>query len=365
VRVVYFVERFWPLLGGVEVLSAALLRDLAARGHEVTVITGIDHEELPERDSYHGCAVHRLRLVPPIRDRDLETLVAVRGRVRALAHEARPDVVHAVFTGASIFYLKRSVLGDVPLIMSFHGSWPMVEFRPDAGLSHALSEAAWVTACSRSALEDLREMTPVVAGKSSVVLNGLDPASDAEPGPPPAGPPVLLVSGRVVFDKGFDVAVDAFAEVAAEFPGARLVVAGDGPEVEPLRARAAALGVAHGVEFRGWISPHAVAELVAETSIVVVPSRLEGFGLVALEAAHGARPVVAARVGGLPEVVEDGVTGLLVAPEDASAMAAAILALLRSPEDIVRMGTAARARALELFSARRHADEWEALYERL
>jgi glycogen(starch) synthase len=365
VRVVYFVERFWPLLGGVEVLSAALLRDLSARGHEVTVITGVDHEDLPEREGYHGCDVHRLSLVPPIRERDLETLVRVRGRIRSILTAFRPDVVHAVFTGASVFYLKRSVLGDVPLIMSFHGSWPMIDFVPDAGLAYVLDEADWVTACSRAALGDLRALTPVVRDKSSVVLNGLDPADPAEPGPPPEGPPVLLTSGRVVFDKGFDLAIEAFARVVEAFPEARLVVAGDGTEVGALRARAAELGVGERVEFRGWVSPHAVASLVAEASVVVVPSRLEGFGLVALEAAHGARPVVATRVGGLPEVVADGETGLLVEPEDPSGLAAAILALLHAPEDILRMGRAARTRALELFSARRHAGEWEALYERL
>lgn len=365
-RVLYVVERFWPLLGGVEVLSAALLRDLAARGHEVTVITGVeDHEALPERESYHGIDVHRLPLVAPLRERDLERLAAVRARVGEIVRDTRPDVVHAVFTGAAVFYLKRGALGDAPLILSFHGSWPMIDIRPEVGIGYTLSEATWVTACSDAALGDLLASAPFVEGKSSVVLNGMDPADDAEPGPPPAGAPVLLASGRVVRDKGFDVAIDAFAEVVEEFAQARLVIAGDGPVRDELREQAAALGLGERVELPGWVSPHAVASLVASSTVVVVPSRLEGFGLVALEAAHGARPVVAARVGGLPEVVADGETGLIVPPDDPSALAGAILALLRSREESTRMGRTARDRALRLFSGARHTDDWEALYSRV
>jgi glycosyltransferase involved in cell wall biosynthesis len=104
---------------------------------------------------------------------------------------------------------------------------------------------------------------------------------------------------------------------------------------------------------------------VNTVSVVAVPSRWdEPFGLVALEAALMARPVVAARVGGLPEVVEDGRTGLLVEREDAHALAEALVCLLRDPAAADRMGVVARARASALFGWDRCVNEYERLYER-
>ena len=98
---------------------------------------------------------------------------------------------------------------------------------------------------------------------------------------------------------------------------------------------------------------------------MLVPSRLEGFGLVALEAALMGRPVVASDVGGLPEVVLDEQTGILVPVDDTAAFAAAMLAILRDRERRERLGASARARALDEFSARGHIDQWDALYRRL
>jgi glycogen(starch) synthase len=358
VRVVYLVERFWPLLGGVEVLSARLLPDLRARGHEIVVVTGREHESLPEEDTYAGMKVHRLPLTEPLHDRDLPSLLAVQRRVTAIVRELGAELVHVAFTGAAIFYVKRSVLGDARTIVSVHGSWPQITLDPRSALVRVFEDAARVTACSRSALADLEQLIPSMAGRGSVILNGIDPASPAPPGPPPAGPPVFLASGRVVFDKGFDLAVDALARV----PEARLVIAGDGAERANLEQRAATRGVADRVEFTGWVAADAMGTLVARATAVLVPSRLEGFGLVALEAALGGRPVIAARVGGLPEVVADGTTGILVDPGDADALAEGMVALMSNRERAARMGEQGRERALREFSATRHADDWDALY---
>ena len=357
-RVLYLVERFWPLLGGVEVLSTRLMPELRARGHEIVVVTRREHESLPEEDTYAGIRIHRLPLTDPLHTRDLQELLAVQSRVAAIVRDFRPDLVHVAFTGAAIFYVKRSVMGDAPTIVSVHGSWPQINLDPRSALARVFDDAARVTACSRSALVDVERLVPSLAGRVSVILNGVDPTDPAPPGPPPAGPPVFLASGRVVFDKGFDLAIDALAKV----PEATLVIAGDGPERTNLALRAAERGVADRVELTGWIAPDAVGSLVARATAVLVPSRLEGFGLVALEAALGARPVVAARVGGLPEVVVDGSTGILVDPDDADALAKGMVALMSDPERAARMGERGRERALREFSAARHADDWDALY---
>lgn len=363
-RALYFVEGFWPEIGGVESISASLVQALAGRGHEVLVVTDQTRSWMPAVDRLGDVPIRRLPLKRAFQERDLELLAELRATMNAIIEEHRPGLIHAVFSGPGVWLLPAD--GAVPLIVSFHGSWPTVDFGASDGLAvRTLRRANWVTACSESALADLLASAPYLAQRASVVLNGLDPVGRGEAPPPAQGAPVLLCAGRVVHDKGMDVAIDALALLAADFPGARLRIAGDGPERARLTRRARSRGLGDRVEFLGWVPPAHMPELVSRSSIVLCPSRLEGFGLVALEAALAARPVVAARVGGLPEVVEDGVTGVLVPQDDVEATAEAIRALLADPARAETMGVAARTRAAERFGAGRHVDEWELLYRRI
>ena len=146
-------------------------------------------------------------------------------------------------------------------------------------------------------------------------------------------------------------------------PALRLVIAGDGPARSALERQAKALGVADAVEFRGWVSPEEIPRLLQSASVVVMPSRdHELFGLVALQAAQMARPIVASALGGLQEVVDDGVTGMLVAPDDEDALTNAVGALLDDPALAVVMGAAARRRAVTGFVWERFVDAYEAVY---
>jgi glycogen synthase len=175
----------------------------------------------------------------------------------------------------------------------------------------------------------------------------------------------VLCLGRLVPDKGFDLALAAFAAIADRFPQLRLIIAGDGPARLSLEKQAAALGIAGWVDFLGWVPPEKVAELINLATIVVMPSHREGLPTVALEAALMARPVVGTRVGGFPEVVLHQKTGWLVPPGDENALAEALLLLLNEPRSAVEMGEAARIRAQEIFSFERYIDAYENLYCRL
>ena len=186
------------------------------------------------------------------------------------------------------------------------------------------------------------------------------------PAPLPFAPPTLLCLGRVVDDKGFDLAIRALAEIRRRVPAARLVVAGDGPARTALAHEAATLGLADAVEFTGWVRPDEVPSLLNRATVVLVPSRWqEAFGLVALQAAQMARPVVATDVGGLPEVVLDGSTGLIVPPESPAAIAEAVSALLEDPARARALGLAARARAERTFGFASFVGAHERLYARV
>ena len=139
-----------------------------------------------------------------------------------------------------------------------------------------------------------------------------------------------------------------------------LDIAGDGPLRGELESLAAELGLGQAVRFLGRVE--GVTAEMEQAAAVVVPSLGEGFGMVALEAAERGRPVIASAVGGLPEIVDDGRTGVLVPRADASALAAAIVDLARDPARAAALGRAARERALAEFSLARCGDRTDALY---
>jgi glycogen(starch) synthase len=171
--------------------------------------------------------------------------------------------------------------------------------------------------------------------------------------------------GRLSPEKGFDLAIEAFSRIVRQFPRARLTIAGDGVARADLGAQIVKFGLSDSVEFLGWVDPRDVPALINSATLVLMPSRQESLPLVALEAALMARPMVATRVGGLPEVVAHGETGVLVDPENAQSLADAVTFLLRCPERAVQMGKNARRRAQQLFSWKTHVDGYDSLYRKL
>jgi glycosyltransferase involved in cell wall biosynthesis len=177
--------------------------------------------------------------------------------------------------------------------------------------------------------------------------------------------PRLVFAGRLVPEKGLGLLIDSLPALLERAPAATLTVAGDGPLRRDLETRVRGLGLESCVTFVGEQQPHEVTALIDGAMAVVVPSRVEGFGLVALEAALRGRPVVATRAGGLPEVVRDGATGLLVAPGDAGALASAVARLIGDPALAARLGAAARVHARATFDWDRHVGLYEELYARV
>jgi glycosyltransferase involved in cell wall biosynthesis len=173
----------------------------------------------------------------------------------------------------------------------------------------------------------------------------------------------VAFAGRLVREKGVDVLLSAFADVAKRLPAARLVLVGDGPERPVLEKQVRDLGIAERVEVTGRLSPEETQGRLAGAWIQAVPSRWpEPFGMVATEAMMRGAAVVASDIGGLPEIVEHGRTGLLVPPGDARAFAAALLRLLQDREEADRMGHEGRALAVAKFGIEAHVDRFVETY---
>lgn len=359
-RVLLWSELFWPHVGGIELVCAGLVGALRKRGHEFLVVTSLGGAAEAATDSFEGAPVHRFPFHPALSRRDLAGMAAINRQVAALKETFRPEVIHLHTVQPSVFFhLKTRSASAAPSLLTVHAVLPP-GFANKGLLGSLFDGVDRVAAVSEAARESVLAIVPGAASKTSVVYSGIAPPEVA-PSPLPFDPPRILCVGRLVAGKGFDLAIDAFPAVAARFPGAELVIAGDGPEREALERRAAGRA-----RFTGWVVPERVAELINTATVVVVPSReAESFGLVAAQAGQMGRPVVASAVGGLGEVVEDGATGLLLPDLDAAALAAAIERVLGDPDTARRMGDAARRRVASKFAMDRCADEYETLYMQL
>ncbi len=367
-RVLVWSEGFWPDIGGVPTLSAQHVCALARRGYDCLVISSRSATAVPAQDVYHGIPVHRFAFAQALLARDAPRIWAIRRQVAALKEAFQPDVIHIHECGSSAFFhlLSRSA-SPAPVLLTIHSLLPQM-LDPHGLLTQMLRSADAVAAVSQAMLDDVRSLAPDVTPRTSLVYNGLA-LPELQPTPLTAAAfaaPRLLCLGRVVVEKGFDVALAAFARLAPRYPTARLTVAGDGPARADLERQVAALGLADRVEFTGWVLPEDVPALIDAATVVVMPSRWrEPFGLVALEAGLMTRPIVATRVGGLAEVVAHGETGLLVENEDSEGLADAIGSLLDHPTLASALGQAGRRRAQERFNAERFVDAHETLYRRL
>jgi len=174
---------------------------------------------------------------------------------------------------------------------------------------------------------------------------------------------VIGAIGRLDRVKGVEYLLRAAAKVIFKTPDAAFLIVGDGSQREALEQLARSLGISHRMVFTGQRDD--VPELLSTMDVLVLPSLYEGLPNAVLEAMAAGKPVIATRVGGTPEVVEDKVTGLLVPPRDPEALAEAIIALIQDRERAEAMGQVGRARVEEYFSVERMIAETETLYEEL
>ena len=350
--------------GGGERFAAGLAIHLPRDRFDVTVCT-TRHPPGPLLPEVQAAGIRHVGL-----ERRGRFDVAPFARLVRLLRAERFDVLHAHKFGSNVW---GSVFGRacrVPVVVAQEQTWSyegqrlrrFLDGRVIGRLAHAF------VAVSTADRERMTRLEGVPRAKTIFIPN----AYIGRPGAPEGDLRAELgvggdvpLAGTVCIhrpQKALEVLLEAFARVAERLPEAQLVIGGGGPETERLERVAGDLGLGERVRFIGMRRD--VDAVLRAFDVAVMSSDFEGTPLFAFECMANGTPLVATAVGGLPDVVVDGETGLLVPPRDPAALAEAVEALLRDPERRARMGEAARARLAD-FTIERAAERFAALYERL
>ncbi|MBW4716545.1 glycosyltransferase family 4 protein [Saccharothrix obliqua] len=380
------------VVGGLGRHVHALATQLAAQGHDVVVLcrqpAGTDAATHPTADT----AVEGVRLVRVAEDpahlvfeRDLVAWTLAMGHAMtraglALLRDWRPDVVHAHDWLVTHPAIALAEAAGVPLVATVHAT---EAGRHSGWLSQALNQQVhsvewWLAnradaliTCSAAMRAEVAHLFEVDPGGITVLHNGIEPrrwrvrpadVAAARARYAADGAPLLLFFGRLEWEKGVQDLIAALPRVRRAHRGARLVVAGGGTHRDWLVEQARKHRVRRAVDFAGHLPDRSLVAVLAAADAVVLPSRYEPFGIVALEAAAAGTPLVASTAGGLGEVVLDGETGLSFAPGDVDGLARAVRSVLDDRPAAARRAKAAKARLATDFDWSRIASGTAAVY---
>ncbi len=383
------------LTGGAEILSFALRDELRKRGHDARLMT-TTAGELKANDGKGVNKADYRCLGTTSRYRTLLQTANVWAyrALQQVLREFRPDLVHV-----RMFLTQLSPL-ILPLLKSVPSVYHVVWYRPICPIGTKIlpngnpCRVSPGIPCYRNRCLPLRDWMPLMvqmslwrrwrgsfgriianseATRAALVAEGIHPVEVIWNGVPVHGlkaalaeDPTVVYAGRLTREKGVDVLLRAFRAVCDKIPNAKLMIAGSGQEQEALKALVQKLGLEEAVSMPGHLNPKELEERSCAAWVQVVPSRwAEPFGLVAAEAMMQGRAVVASAIGGLQEIIEDGLTGFLVPPDNVGALAEKLSVLLQNRELVNRMGKTARSVAESHFSLDRQVDEFLKVYEQL
>lgn len=347
-RIAMFTETFLPKVDGIVTTLCQTIRQLRALGHEVLIFAPEGGVEEFEHCRVVGMRSRSFPLYPELH------LALPRASMRAVMTEFRPDILHvadpALLGIAGLYYGGGKDGGAlrVPVVVSYHTDlpgylhyyrlgflesqvWRIMRIRHNRATINLCTSVTMVEQLRRHGIDrvalwpggvdaDLFEPSKRSAEMRNRLTEG-NPES-----------PLLLYVGRLSAEKN----LESLRTVLESYPGARLALVGDGPHHDFLKEHFAG----HPVYFAGFLYGEELARAYASSDIFMMPSRTETLGLVVLEAMCSGLPVVAARAGGIPEMIEDGVNGYLVDTEEEAA--ARVGGLLQSQEQRERLGKTAR-----------------------
>lgn len=314
-------------LAGTEIATYNLADHLARRGHEVHVITSHD-ASLPELSEESGFTIHRITW-PKIRFLGIVTFWA---KICLKIRTIKPDILHAqsLLCGIPAVVAKKSL--KIPYVVWGQGS---DIYLPDR-FTRMTSKSILQNADAVLALtEDMKQKIREICDKEiSVVPNGIDlerfkiSSGDKKEGNAKA----VIFIGRLHPVKGVQYLIEAMAIVRQQMPDVKLVIVGDGVERARLEKLAERLNLNDCIQFTGQVPQESIPRLMHQADVFALSSLSESFGIVNLEAMAAGLPIVATNVGGIPDIVEEGVNGYLVNAKNPEEIAERVVILLQDDE---------------------------------
>jgi glycosyltransferase involved in cell wall biosynthesis len=349
---VVVVHVIWHLgIGGGEVFLRGLTSALSRRGLEQHVFTVGPAGALAKDVEASGVPVTAFEKSSKVGLPTIWRLARAIGRVR-------PSVVHTHGEAGAFWGLPAARLASAPAVSLIYQNHDetVVKMRVERTV---LGLARIVVAGSRDTARFARERLGVPDSRLRTVYCGIAMRTPTARRAADGRVRTFISVGRLIDRKGHRTLIDGFAIVRGRVPDAQLIIVGDGPARAALERHAVRRGVDAATTFAGTIYP--TADLLSDADVFVFPSLVEPQGLALLEAFAAGTPVIASRTGGIPEMLQDGVDGLLVEPGDVNGLASAMLRMLADPD--LRASSAAHARLrLPAFDVETIAGEYVALY---
>ncbi|WP_249011624.1 glycosyltransferase family 4 protein [Conexibacter sp. DBS9H8] len=391
-RVLLLSWEYPPVIeGGLGRHVTQLAAGLAAAGHDVSVLTRAGTEDAgePEASGRGPVHVHRVPIAPFSADLDgfmawvgeLNERLFARGA--ALAGGGRFDLIHSHDWMVAPAAEALAAAHDLPWLVTVHATefgrhngW--VHTHPQRAIHRAerrmVRTAGHVICCSEYMAGHVRRVFGLAPGRVSAIPNGIAPAElEVAPGTDvaalrrrhaPGGEPLVLLVGRLVYEKGFHVSLEAIAALVAAGRPVRFLLAGTGTAEAELHAQAESLGLREAGVFLGRVDDDTLHGLYRAADVTVVPSLYEPFGIVPLEAMACGCPVIVTDTGGLREVTDAPGVAVRVPPGDVRALTGALAGLLDAPARRAAMAAAGRAHAAR-FDWRQVAGQTEGVYAEL
>jgi len=368
---------YYPKIGGIATHIKGLAKYLSRLGHEVQIITIKNFEEKYKDEDgnvirLNASTIPGIQILSPL---DLK-------QIKRVILEEKFDIIHGhhAFTPISLYSVSLASKHGFPTVLTAHSLGMGYQYgivwktlKPVLyPVKRAFDKADKIIAVS----EAVRQFMSHIAShpeKIEVIPNGIDLEQficssngkrfrrelDL-----PLDAPIVLFVGRFSIRKGVHVLIDAFKHVVKEIPDARLLIAGKGFLKEYLKHRVKVNKITDNVNFLGCISGKVLAKFYAASDIFVCPSVFaEAFGIVILEAMASGKPVITTKVGGIPEIIDHEVNGLLVEPHDVKELSNAIIRLLSDKKERLEMGRNARRKVEEYYDWKKLVFEVLSVYE--
>jgi len=358
--------------GGAQNIALGLAEEAVHSGHNASIISVCKGNDYCSRLNNYNVTCCSLEYTGNFRPYNIIQITKLRSRLIRYIKMVQPDLIHVHLFIPKILLYGMSGVSGIPVIQTQHDNSPWwfkrnMNSRLKTHIEKKMAKitARYTVAISESVKHDMVKYLRLNENKIRVINNFIDTSFIGKENPGkknPAGK-LYMITRLDIEKKGLDTALSIIKAVKEKMPDSTLTLIGDGPGKHRLSSMIQESGLENIVHINGYTEN--VSGNLSDADIVLMPSRWEGFGLTAAEAAAMGVPVVASRVGGLQDVVIDGKTGFTCEPEDVNAFAECIVTLLKDKKLYTSISKQAKELALKRFDRKKAFLQYETLYRKI